>query len=343
MATALTLPASDAIHQLPASKDERISIKESFASDGASFYNPEDSPSQGKYCIPSSPQLEVILKTETPTIVTPANAHPLRKANIPVQADPLAFIDTFLNAPPVWSPQSELEKEILKHQQMKTEQIEFKRQRDTEVAGALAVRIKEREGKLGALQAEMKRKVKHIESKKDALEQFRTDFAEAVKQQMPSSSTIQKSSLTRMREEQEKKKLLADWKNNNSEDQLQDIRRTILISQDEVNELNMRIVNLKKELFLLHQMAAKEVSSTFIMKERDDKRKEMTPQEIAELSAPRARPPPPAPILRSHQNRMAEAKEIKERARAARLASASVPSTPSNFASSSSSKAKQNP
>lgn len=238
---------------------------------------------------------------------------------------------------------SELEKEILRAQEKKKEElIQRRRQKEEEVV-ALAATIKETESLLAQLQGEMKRKVKHIDSRKEELEQFRLDFGETLKQQMPSSSSVQKSALTRMREEQEKKRLLAEWKHSKSEDQIQTIRKAILTQQDEVTQLHLRIVNLQKGLQGLQQLEAKGYSSNRIMRDERHKREDMVQQGIERPKAePKPKPPPQPPVMRSHQIRMAEQQARKAEARAARLNSSTSPSSsysvsPSSFASSSSS------
>lgn len=254
---------------------------------------------------------------------------------------------------------SELEKEILRAQERKKEEFLQHRKHQEEEAIALAKYIRETESSLAQLQGEMKRKVKHIESRKEELEQFRTDFMETLKQQVPSSSSVQKSAHTRMREEQEKKRLLAEWKHSESDEQLQSIRKTILVQQDEVTQLNLRIVEVQKELQGLRQLEAKVFSSSKIMRDERNKREDMAHHSVSvsvnierPKAEPKPKPQPAAPVLRSHQLRMAEQQARKAEARAARLAasySAASPASiasasPSSFASSSSSSTgKQHP
>lgn len=218
---------------------------------------------------------------------------------------------------------SEQEWEIYQAQIKKHEEVLLQQKHDEETAAILAANIKHKEIVLTQLQSDMANKIKLIETGKEELEQFRLDFEESLKQQMPSSSTVQKSAAMRMREEQEKKKLRAAWRNNNNaEDPVQQTRRNILVAQEDVAALNLRIINLKKELSRMKDVATREMSSKQIMRVEKKKREEMLLKGIEKpKAAPKPKQPPPAPVLRSHQARMAEQQALKAKSRAARLAS----------------------
>lgn len=371
MATTLTLSATDSLSQQNVNDKWKQKLEKVKEADGAGYLSsPEQSPIREKLALPASPQLEPSATvTSFPssssnvssfpstsasypssssayasasTAITKALSNPLREQTV-ISSDPLEFLNEYIasvGVRPDFVPESPIEKQILQAQSRKTEEILAKRKRDRELALALEARIMEKESLLVQLQADMRRKVKHIENKKEDLEQFRLDFAEQVKQSVPSSSTVQKSSRNRMEEEREKKKLLAQWRSNNSEDTLAALRKSILSAQDEVTDLNLRIIAIKKDLDLLQRMAINSVSSTFIMADMREHRAQNAMMGIARPSAePKPKGPPPAPVQRAHVLRMQEEKERKALARAARLNASSSnyasSSSPSNFASSS--------
>jgi len=253
----------------------------------------------------------------------------------------------------VWdSDLTEQEWDIYQTQVRMHEEALLRKKQEEEEAVILAAHIKQKETLLQQLQTDLADKQKQIDDGKEELERFRLDFEVSLQEQFPSSSGSEKSAAQRMREEQAKKKLRAAWrKNNNPDDPIQLARRNILIAQEDVSLLNLRITGLKKELNKLQQIVARQASAKQIMHEEQRKREEMKRLGLERPKAePKPKPPPPAPIPRSHQQRMADQQAHKKKVRAAKRAAAasaavfsSTPSSaPPSSASSSSSSTSSN-
>jgi len=238
---------------------------------------------------------------------------------------------------------SQHEWEIYQAQVKRHEEALLEQKREEEAAAILAANIQHKEIVLQQLQTDMANKIKQIEDGKEALEKFRLDFEESVQQQIPSSSSVEKSAAMRMREEAERKKLRAAWRNttDNPDDIVQKTRRDILVAKDDVAALNLRIINLKKELNKMKEIAEREVSAKQIMRDEKKKREEMKRMGVEPpRAAPKPKLPPAPPVPRAHQQRMAEQHARKMKARAERLSSSSASSS---SAMSSSSSTKQSP
>jgi len=235
--------------------------------------------------------------------------------------------------------------EIYQEQIRIHEQALLDRKQQEETAALLASTIKHKELVLQQLQSDLAKKLKQIETDKEHLERFRADFEESLKQQFPSSSSAERSAENRMREEQAKKKLRSAWRNcNDPQDPAAHARRNVLVAQEDVADLNLRITNLKKEVGKLKDIAAREGSSTQIMRDEKHKRAEYK-REGKEPPRRESVLPQPAKVVappRAHQQRMLEQQELKAKARAARLSSSSS-SSGSSYASSSSSSTRQSP
>lgn len=222
------------------------------------------------------------------------------------------------------SDMSQQEWEIYQAQVKLHEEAIAQEKQNHEEANVLAANIKYKETVLLQLQTDLGGKLKQIEEGKEALERFRLDMEESIRQALPSSSSVEKSSALRMKEEQEKKKLRAAWRNTeNPDDPVQKTRRDILVAQEEVAQLNLRVVNLKKELNKMREIAAREASAKLIMRAEMKQRDEMKKAGIERpKAAPRPKAPPKPAEPRSHQQRMADQKALKEKARAERRAAA---------------------
>lgn len=108
MATALTLPATDALaNQQPQQQQQPASDKwrkKSLQADGASFCTPDNSPSQEKF-YPSSPEPSPLLTQTIPTATTSASPVQLTipTTNAIQETPQPATLEQILSRPPILS------------------------------------------------------------------------------------------------------------------------------------------------------------------------------------------------------------------------------------------------
>eukprot|EP01110_Echinostelium_bisporum_P010002 TRINITY_DN346_c0_g1_i1.p2 TRINITY_DN346_c0_g1~~TRINITY_DN346_c0_g1_i1.p2 ORF type:complete len:261 (+),score=129.96 TRINITY_DN346_c0_g1_i1:1005-1787(+) len=207
---------------------------------------------------------------------------------------------------------SQIESDIYREEVAKYEAMLSKKKQESEAAITLAHNIKDREAKLERLFADLHKKEKEFAVTQEDIAAFEKTMNEELKKQQSDlmETSGERSSALRMKDAQNRKSLKAAWMNADATDPESLARKRMLEAQDEINEIQMRIAELKRELGRMKGVAAKGKSSDQRMRDERIAREEMKKNGVVkprpESSKPRSAPREPE--KRAHQSRLEEEK-----------------------------------